>query len=101
MNLPEIDALPAGPELDDLIERHIYGQSLRRGWAPMPASTEIEWAWKVVEHLQAEGICLLVRPYLQGGFRVSYGTPEEIDYATAETAPLAICRAALKAKVTT
>lgn len=62
-------------------------------------SFDIASAWKLVERMQAEGHCLEVRPYVKvsSGYRVSIWEGGELDYATGETAPLAICRAALKA----
>lgn len=74
----------------------------RRADAPLPYSTDLAAAWTLVEWLRmVHDLLLEVRPYsleTGGGYRVAVKwTYQEIDYATAETAPLAICRAFLSA----
>jgi len=67
-------------------------------------STDIAAAWQVVEHFKWRGVSLTIHPYSSSkGYRVgvAIGPAEEWDYATADTAPLAICLAALKAAAAT
>jgi hypothetical protein len=123
MTRDEIMNMPDGREMDALIAREIFGmtidrtfkgewvvnpsyyvgslgESRARGWAPKPYSTDIAAAWAVVEY-----------------FAKKYGSVEidqvekenltgqewcvclrmDVDFALADTAPLAICRAALLA----
>lgn len=114
MNEEEIDAFLAGPELDDAIELYIYGQKLERGWAPMPYSTEWEWAGKLMDKIVEEGwwsdtatdfflenwgddewVCCNRAP----GSRKERWEFLPVFYAVGKTAMLAVCRAALKAKL--
>ena len=105
-----IDEMRAGPKLDALIAGNVMGWRNATGawidgivpWATDSGyrrkaefcpSTDIAVAWEVVEKLQGTlrfGLCR--RP--DGGFCCWFG--EEMD-AEASTAPLAICRAALRA----
>ncbi len=120
-----VDTLPAGPALDALVAERVMGfkwdESRCRvcGWPlyatlalgcvagncslrprparmadePAPYSTEIKWAWELVERLK-----LVVGPTPRGGWMVQTFWDRELSqWETAETAPLAICRAALKA----
>ncbi len=122
MNESEIDAFPAGPELDDAIELLIYGQKLERGWAPMAYSTEWEWAGSLIDTILKENwwsdyggdfflenwqddewVCCNRAP---GESRKGYITPVgsrvrpvPVFYAVGKTPMVAVCRAALKAKL--
>ncbi len=99
MTCDEIRALPAGPELDRLVAERVMGWEGRVGFTP---SRDIAFAWQVVDYLTQ------VRQW--SDFHVEYscgGSPNDppgwLAYfpgatdATGETAPLAICRAALLA----
>ena len=123
MNTPDIDTLPAGPELDALIAEKVMGWewNIRNGqcyaehwcsnaadcWPEWSPSTDITAAWEVVEKLRnwPNGHYWLslsqiagVRGEWRSGF--SYGgmaVNHSPKFVVADTAPLAICRAALKA----
>lgn len=100
----EIDAMPAGPELDDAIELYVYDTKLERGWAPMPYSTEFEWSSRLIIDLHKRGLRYKLSGYFQGDDMHYCGFDEQI-WADAnplysgkgDTPSLAICRAALKA----
>ena len=94
-------AMPAGPELDELIERHIFGWKGTR-IPDLPAySTSIADAWKIVEQMEH---CIdhdsmafnKSRGKYHCWFVVPFGLSEK-RMATADTAPLAISKAALLA----
>lgn len=118
----DIDALTAGPELDRLIGEKVMGWACKDaygcdglvwfdasgselidygptayGWSP---STNIAHAWEVVERVRLQDYGSLELWWDAGAewwcalFRFKSETPEML---TADTAPLAICRAALKA----
>lgn len=88
MNADEIRTKPAGKELDQEIRRMIGPRS---GWFPVywSPSTNIGAAWEVVDEMGDRFDSLSLT--LSGKWRVTIGPVE----ALAETAPLAICRAAL------
>jgi len=101
MTRDEILNMPAGREMDALVSKKIFGIPKSEIWLNVfQPSTSIASAWKVVEkylfqiHRGASGyLCVLM-------------TPEEIEgqdvfEASADTAPLAICRAALLAVMET
>lgn len=97
----EIRSLPSGNDLNEMIEWHIFGNTLGYSWVP-EYSENIKDAWEVLEWMVEEGIF----------FSLTFGTLEWtlnfctkelwnnllFESASAETAPLAICRAALLAK---
>lgn len=110
-----IDDMPAGPEMDRLVAERVMG------WEPKPPrwngwwyyedhrpdedskcfqpSTNIAHAWEVVDRMKIRGddVCLdFYRSHDQ--WQVSTNAPKgRGSCASADTAPLAICRAALKA----
>lgn len=110
----EVDTLPAGREMDALIEEYVMHEHYCNcppvedcavhSWAS-PWSTDIYYAWQVVEKLP--------RTFWPEVRRMDNGTwcceivgrgdtpvqvsPEPLALCFADTAPLAICRAALKA----
>ena len=111
----------AGRELDALVAEHVMGWSLNsnnfghvpRGWPPemtpldtnydpvdVPAySTDIAAAWEVVEKMNAEDIRLeLYSPYGDPHWACQFWMEGElVAGAGVDTAPHAICLAALKA----
>lgn len=126
----QIEAMPAGPELDAAVAEHVMGSRppLARGgnvWAnpdgnPNYASqiplysTDIAAAWEVVEKMLAVGFSFTYfdtanissKPGVCAAFKLGVYPPKEGDadafrgYGFREqSAPLAICRAALIAKL--
>lgn len=95
----DIDSLPAGRELDALIHDKVMGLE----WCIehpelQPYSTDISAAWEVVEKLNHHGFLLSFLNTRSPGNRYLVEFRDKGDYvAAADTAPLAICRAALKA----
>jgi hypothetical protein len=100
MTRDEILNMPAGREMDVLIDQH-FGQ-LQKDSSPiyeMPHySTDIAAAWEVIEKLCGETgadvvkVCKRDPELLRGDWSCNFGRGFE---AFADTAPLAICRAAL------
>lgn len=108
MTKDEIMKLEAGQEINELVINHVMKWALihrgdfdytyndgvygaRINWSP---SSEIADAWIVVEKMQSKGFCFDADGNaLRKRFR--FGVGQEI--GEAETAPLAICRAALLA----
>ncbi len=95
----QIDALKAGRDMDLIIGEEIVGWS-RDENVPMPYSTDIAAAWEEVVERMAE--FKVEKPgdwsdqvRWRAVLRIEYGGPMAEAYA--DTAPLAICRAALKA----
>ena len=78
-------------------------QGWRYGSTPPPFSTEIEWAWKVVEHMHGMGHHLMLwfddvsGTHPQWGARFPRLLTGRHETHEADTAPLAICLAALAA----
>lgn len=117
----DIDTMEAGPKLDSLVAEKVMGlrKSMSGGFdgndheawfrenggkvsdfAPPPYSSEIAAAWLVVGKLRP-GKFVWIKDCGGFGWRVeilsSSPTDVQIDFAVvANTAPLAICRAALK-----
>jgi hypothetical protein len=106
----DMDKMGAGPKLDALIAGKVMGWRNAAGawiddiipWATPGGyrrktefcpSTDIAVAWEVVDKLKGV-LCFELRRQPDGGFCCSFG--EKIT-AEASTAPLAICRAALRA----
>lgn len=118
MTVEEIDQLQAGRELDIMIAERLMGQIWRGGnpiagyegkWPwPYPYSTDIKAAWEMVEKMNpVHPLILTFRPtekdwwvMLPDESRHPKGQrghgPNCFVQAFADTAPLAICRAALK-----
>ena len=126
MKLDDVLKLPAGRELDRIVGERIIGCRIRHQrkrdlydlvipggvdqvdfcepggpWGAVPHySTSIEAAWQVVEKLRT--IRQHVQVHANNGWGCSAWNVRKVDAVglvagTAETAPLAICRAALKA----
>lgn len=92
-------------EIDAKVAMHIFGtprgkifyMAEGREWITtrLPHySTDISAAWKIIERLQ-----LAILPQHTAGYRVDSRTNTQLPYveAWADTAPMAICLAALKA----
>ncbi len=105
MTHEEIQNMPAGNKIDMLVELDVFGWP--KGYDDArdipPYSTDINAAWKVVEKLREDGLYLTMNAdafsagYPQ--FNPGSGWWCSFKYsALAETAPLAICRAALLAR---
>ena len=106
----DIDKMEAGPEMDALVAERVMGWTAERkpglphlwlppghfisGWSP---STDISAAWQVVEKMleKHEAFHLEYIPDKQWYAMFWFATY----FTSADTAPLAICRAALKAVV--
>jgi|SRR3990170_898451 len=118
MNLTaeQIDSMPAGRELDVLIAekvmewKYISGARIRDGFDTPRFSTDISAAWEVVEKFDYLYLFRLDHPIEDYAgrigrweaklvFKEKRGVDKRFYYALADTAPLAICRAALKAKL--
>jgi len=125
MTRDEILNMQAGREMDALIEHHIFGRTLcakneasyikrLNGYEDLrrhkPYSTDIGAARKVVEEMTENFKCDVSIANRSSGndcpriyvCRIQYGTleydnPDLLLYVVADTAPLAICRAALLA----
>jgi len=110
MTTDDIDKMEAGPEMDALVAKRVmkieppemrigpmrFGKpTMTAQWTPKPYSTHILAAWEVIEKLQGNTTVALYR--VDGG-SVIYGVKNK-RYSEAPTAPLAICRAALKAVI--
>lgn len=103
----EIDEMEAGPEMNKAVAARVMGldDSLWLAHAfPASYSEDIGAAWRVVNRLDTLGFWMtLLTPYdATDGFHVSF-TPHgqaehgyRTGHAVADTAPLAICRAALR-----
>jgi hypothetical protein len=106
MNREEILNMPAGIEMDAMIGAKIFGiKQEEHSWSDLSGnqvtlgyfSTDIAAAFEVVEKLCRENGCDVVKvckrdPELWGEWSCNFGLGAE---AFADTAPLAICRAAL------
>lgn len=92
----EILAMEAGIELDCLITKEFFPGGYHE------YSTNILAAWQVVERLYDEGIFLRMLSNRQGKYFCSFGG-KHLAYSAidAESAPVAICKAALLAKMRT
>ena len=108
--MPEIDTMEAGPEMDALIESRVFDvacEELRAGIVvrlftrePIPPySTDIADAWDVAEYMRGQGFDVTVMTFAKGGAACEIARPKwrGSEYHEADTAPLAICRAALHA----
>lgn len=103
---PEIDKPEGGPELDALIAEKVMEWTPQSYFLGPPFSTNIAAAWTVVEKLWAAGKDFDLENFNQPGggqgWRARFmRTTKNQDtvIAFASTAPLAICRAALKAVI--
>lgn len=114
MNTMNIDTMSAGREMDALVAKKVMGYvTLRvqggevwswgdgrwrlKTWSP---STDIAAAWEVVARLNTLGIHLWAvgQEDALPGWQADFGRNwQSAHQAWADTAPLAICRAALKA----
>jgi len=106
----DIDSIPAGRQMDSMIADKVFGYivsypstALKDGeaWRGVPAySTDISDAWKVVDKLR-ETCCDFS---ISEGYNAAFLKDEGVFafthvwvVSTADTVPVAICRAALKA----
>ena len=116
-----IDEMPAGRVMDALVAElmgvHLTLPNYPQGMYPDPYSTNIVAAWEVVDAMSRRGIWLSVSDHRHGLYGIDNPEPHwwvtwmrtdreinptcpegDIEWETqADTAPLAICRAALKA----
>jgi hypothetical protein len=103
----DIDSLEAGPVLDALIMGKVFNEpAYPHGYTTSPYSTDIAFAWEVVEEIRKMGF--IIQFWIEGRDNRKYECIiETYDYndeygrgsrwvSYAPTAPLAICRAALK-----
>ncbi len=112
-----IDEMPAGPELDALVAKAldpdctvsmaaigendedilaVWKWNGLRDWIPLPKfSTDIAAAWEVVEKLNRSKRRVALCFTRSLGWSVILPGPDDSTHS--DTAPLAICRAALKA----
>lgn len=113
MTPEEIDQLPAGREMDLLVEtlvlrRQKVGHAVTcrncaeadEAYGLMPRSTNISAAWEVLEKLCAEiDNTIRLQAFPDIGWYIDLWVEREggMIEACGDTAPLAICRAALKA----
>ncbi len=91
--------LTAGPELDRIVAERVMGLTDAsdddyRAWQP---STNIAHAWEVVERLRPTGARLILTDYGPDWDAVFRRSDDTYECAQADTAPLAICLAALRA----
>lgn len=107
----QVLGMEAGPEMDELVAVMIMGyesSKVRNGWVelgnfatyPKRYSTDIAAAWEVVEKVREKGWGMaIVNAFSQEPDGPGYGCHLRNGMKThtgyAETAPLAICRAAL------
>jgi hypothetical protein len=92
MTREEIIKMPAGREMDVTIGYHVMDLVAPPEIYP-EYSTDIAEAWRVVEKYQNSKIVK------RGGFYFCDLDQEDYDYSQADTAQLAICKAALLAKI--
>lgn len=93
MTREEIENMPAGVEIDELITVHVMGEEIPpRGYAVTPYSTDSSAALTIVEKMKEKTPCFW---FDEGRWTFQYCHPYAI--AEAETFALAICRAALLA----
>jgi len=102
MTRDEILNMEAGREMDELITQKVISND--GFWHGIkPYSTDISVAWQVVEKLCDETGCDVVKvckrdpELLRGEWSCNFGRGAE---AFGDSAPLAICRAALLTKLT-
>jgi hypothetical protein len=91
MNKDEILNMPAGDKIDALVRSYMGVQKLPLIWKP---SQDIRDAWEVVEKLSGKSAFVEVTLYDCGHVSCKLH-PFKYIYVEADTAPLAICRAAL------
>lgn len=111
VELERLLSLPAGRELDYKVVKHVFGWPLKQNdrmtldhaSKPVPHfSTDIAAAWQVVEKLNC--LQFLLSRENCAGVRFDASFYNQLDTGdivteTADTLPLAICRAALRAKL--
>lgn len=100
-----------GPELDALVAEKVMGLSKEPPW-PKPfkwysrwwyydrefrPSTDIAAAWEVVEKMSEQGITVVVWAWPGGRFGCDIAVINKADLINGDSAPHAICLAALKA----
>lgn len=86
--MSDFHAMKAGPKLDRIVHKSVYSV---HGHPPPPFSTDMNYAWMVVEKIRDE-LFQLSWSDIDGTWFCTFGQ----NSGTYElTAPLAICRAAL------
>lgn len=103
----DFDKMEAGPEMDALVHERIFGfRSLRH--VDPEYSRDVGATWEIIEKLRRTGdyCCLELHSDHHCIYRMSLTLADLEDErhkpafaANGETAPLAICRAALKATI--
>ena len=92
-------------EIDALVAKHVIGWDMvagcfaRGGHLCPEYSTDIKAAWEVVKKLRLEDIYMKMEEF-SPGWRVEFAYSDEniLGMANRTTAPMAICKAALKCK---
>jgi hypothetical protein len=95
----EILAMSAGVEMDMLIELELFGKVASVYYHPRPFSTDLSAAWEVVEKMKQNNWFFILSDNLfPDRWEASFfwDPNQTMIEAIAETAPLAICRAALR-----
>jgi len=102
MTRNEILNMPAGREMDALIAKEVFGLDVKHDWhwqhTTQAYTTEIGAAWKVVDKLVRFSIT--IESFPKGVLCRFFGAGQTTAgdaVGWADTAPLAICRAALLA----
>lgn len=80
-------------EIDKLIAEKVMGWETEP-FGPFFPSTNIQDAWSVVEKLNFD---VKVTKYKDSGYQCHVFIPSNVQMVFAESAPMAICKAALKA----
>lgn len=113
----QVLAEPAGRQMDAWVSVHVFGQECFQSKSVFGTddfyifnadasrvvpyySTDIAAAWQVVEHMGAQSLPSLMQfPEVTPKWRCGFWNNSElgVHYTYGETAPLAICRAALLA----
>lgn len=108
----QIQGMKAGRELDALVVEKVFNKSitttygedsvhtldrLKVGYLIQNYSTDIAAAWEVVEKLKEKGISIYVKAFLDTYCVEAHSVGSSINKILADTAPEAICKAALLA----
>jgi hypothetical protein len=92
MNQQEANKIPAGRELDVLVGEYVFGWKSISPDVPK-FSTDVSAAWEVVNKFSPLHLFILERDPNDLEWNCSFNAKHGIGFA--DTAPLAICRAAL------
>jgi len=98
--MTESEFLALAPrERDRLVDRHIFGNFLSDRWGRGNFTTSISAAWTVVEKMREEDWAFTLETEEAGtAFDAHFWEGDTFHYGFADTAPLAICISALRAK---